>query len=268
MHIALFKKIIICFSFAMCFFLSSSCGLETFYYLDPPRGGSDIHAIKYDVTDDIQKYFIFQTNESDNKSEGTFKFLGTEVYYKIYDNYSAIDTTEKAVDDALSSTNPVSSADKIITTYKYQKLGISSGNLDPLIPSVGEDRYIYIRLNDYGDAGAYRSGICVDDATMEEYDPEKAYPNKDNPVFPRRSINSSYGFNFNADDEDNNPLPAGTSSDTADADRYYSSSPSEKGKWYVDMYAVSVGQDESFQKSYSSVLHLGSVTIDESAYDK
>ncbi|MBQ2481529.1 MAG: hypothetical protein II516_09795, partial [Treponema sp.] len=79
------------------------------------------------------------------------------------------------------------------------------------------------------------------------------------PVMPRRYINSNYGFNFGQDD--NNPLPK-----NGDADVNYSSSSSDSGTWYVDMYAVSVGRDTSYSTSYSKVLFLGSVKIQESDY--
>ncbi|MBQ5450514.1 MAG: hypothetical protein IIT57_10795, partial [Treponema sp.] len=105
----------------------------------------------------------------------------------------------------------------------------------------------------------FQQGICISNQSMTKYDPSKALMHNGQPVMPRRYINSNYGFNFGQDD--NNPLPK-----NGDADVNYSGSASESGSWYVDMYAVSVGRDTSYSTSYSKVLFLGSVKIQESDY--
>ena len=62
-----------------------------------------------------------------------------------------------------------------------------------------------------------------------------------------------------------NPLPV---SGDEDVDWQTSVPEGDEGKWFVDMYAVTVGRDATFTYSYSRVLHLGSVTINQSDYDK
>lgn len=247
-------------------FLNFGCGLDSFYYLDPPL---QINEPYYSGSDPLTRYFSFQTNESTATSEvnsgylnasSSFIFSGTEVYYKIYNNYSTMLSVESRVDSYNSdSTNVSGSAEYLINTKGYVTLNTSSGNISPLIPATGENRYCYIRLMDYGNNVAYQNIICIGSQQFSYYDPNNVISNT---YYPRRSINSEYGFNFNSDDE-NNPLPV-----QGDDDFEYSSTASESGVWYVDMYAISVGRDDTFSRSYSKAERLGSITIYESDYDK
>ena len=236
-------KYLVAFVFLL---LLEACGLDTFYYLDPPI--TDGHTSYYTTEDGIYRYFSFVTNEEsslgDNdqyfSSSSELVFLGTEVYYKIYNNYSTMVSAENAIDSLnSSSSNYAAAAESLIESRGYKPLKFSSGSFIPLVEagSSPNNRHVYIRLNDYG--------------TEVDYNGQ--------PVMPRRYINSNYGFNFGQDD--NNPLPK-----NGDADVNYSSSSSDSGTWYVDMYAVSVGRDTSYSTSYSKVLFLGSVKIQESDY--
>lgn len=252
--------------FGMGLFFFSSCGLETYYYLDPPNVE---HEPIYSSSDQLQFYFSFRTKEDgdNNTDQGTFKFLGTYVYYKIYNSYSEMKTREDAVSTLNSSTNYTAAADRIISTYKYQVLGFSAGSYDPTIESSGSSRYVYIRLNDYGDEEAYKASICVGSELLSSYDSNYAVKLADGTVVvPKRTdgANVKHGFNFNSEDSssDENPVPV-----SDDPDVYLSTSASSEGTWYVDMYAISVGQDESLSKSYSQVAFLGSVAIYESDYE-
>jgi hypothetical protein len=75
---------------------------------------------------------------------------------------------------------------------------------------------------------------------------------------PLRRFNGR-GFDFyrytSPNEANNDPLPA-----SGDSDTRYSSSP-ESGIWYVNAYAVSVGQDTYLQPLYSQLLHLGYIAI-------
>lgn len=247
-------------------FLNFGCGLDSFYYLDPPL---QINETYYSGSDPLTRYFSFQTNESAATSEvnssylnasSSFIFSGTEVYYKIYNNYSTMLSVQTDVDSYINdSTNVLGSAEYLINKKGYVLLNTSSGNISPLIPATGENRYCYIRLMDYGNNVAYQNIICIGSQQFSYYDPNNVILNT---YYPRRSINSKYGFNFNSDDE-NNPLPV-----QDDADFTCSSSGSESGVWYVDMYAISFGRDDTFSRSYSKPVRLGSITIYESDYDK
>ena len=61
--------------FAFCLFLFASCGLESFYYLDPPK---EDRLVLYTNSDRTLDYFSFRTNEGSepNISLGEFEFLG------------------------------------------------------------------------------------------------------------------------------------------------------------------------------------------------
>ena len=248
--------------------LLEACGLDTFYYLDPPI--TDGHTSYYTTEDGIYRYFSFVTNEEsslgDNdqyfSSSSELVFLGTEVYYKIYNNYSTMVSAENAIDSLnSSSSNYAAAAESLIESRGYKPLKFSSGSFIPLVEagSSPNNRHVYIRLNDYGTEVDYSKGICISSQPMDRYSPADALMHNGQPVMPRRYINSNYGFNFGQDD--NNPLPK-----NGDADVNYSSSSSDSGTWYVDMYAVSVGRDTSYSTSYSKVLFLGSVKIQESDY--
>lgn len=258
-------KHLVAFAFLL---LLEACGLDTFYYLDPPI--TDGHTSYYTTEDGIYRYFSFVTNEEsslgDNdqyfSSSSELVFLGTEVYYKIYNNYSTMVSAENAIDSLnSSSSNYAAAAESLIESRGYKPLKFSSGSFTPLVEagSSPNNRHVYIRLNDYGTEVDYSKGICISSQPMDKYSPANALMHNGQPVMPRRYINSSYGFNFGQDD--NNPLPK-----NGDADVTYSSSSSDSGTWYVDMYAVSVGRDTSYSTSYSKVLFLGSVKIQESDY--
>ena len=62
------------FLFAMLFV---SCGLDTFYYLEPPK--TDGHTTKYTSTDRPQLYFSFLTNEEGDNSDYGSIFLFLEL---------------------------------------------------------------------------------------------------------------------------------------------------------------------------------------------
>ena len=258
-------KYLVAFVFLL---LLEACGLDTFYYLDPPI--TDGHTSYYTTEDGIYRYFSFVTNEEsslgDNdqyfSSSSELVFLGTEVYYKIYNNYSTMLSVENAIDSLnSSSSNYAAAAESLIESRGYKPLKFSSGSFIPLVEagSSPNNRHVYIRLNDYGTEVDYSKGICISSQPMDRYSPADALMHNGQPVMPRRYINSNYGFNFGQDD--NNPLPR-----NGDADVNYSGSASESGSWYVDMYAVSVGRDTSYSTSYSKVLFLGAVKISEGDY--
>ncbi len=63
----------------------AGCGLDTFYEIIEPRTGYSQPS--YDNQSQDQQYFQFQTREANQPD--TIKFLGTEVYYKIYNKTSS-----------------------------------------------------------------------------------------------------------------------------------------------------------------------------------
>ena len=117
---------------------------------------------------------------------------------------------------------------------------------------------MYIKLSSNKDEGPeYREGICIGSSKMTSFSEEAALKIDGITVSPRRSLGANYGFTFKSGDS-LNPLPK-----SGDEDVVYSSTASESGVWYVDMYAVSVGRDNTYTSSYSRPYFLGSVSIKE-----
>jgi hypothetical protein len=245
--------------FFLCLLTLSGCGLEVVdTVLEEPR--SDGHNAYYSSSDFTSRYFSFMTYEkSPNVSSSTFKFLGTAVYYKIFNNYSTMISYQSAVSTLNTDSNYTSAIEKMTDTQGYKQLKISYGSITPLIKASGSNKYVYIRLTNYGSSIDYGQGICVGDAIMTLYSPENALTYNAVVVYPRRNINSSYTFNFGGSNSSTDVVPKSTDDDVC-----WSSTTSESGKWYVDMYAVSEGlETDTWTVSYSQLLHLGSITIVE-----
>lgn len=239
--------------------LLASCGLDTFYYLDPPL--NDVHQAGLSSTDESQNYFSCRTNEESSTGSNSeyfgsadLLFLGTEIYYRIYTNSSTMASVENSVSSMLSATNYSSATEYLISTKKYKPLGITHGSISPLIKagSSPQNRYVYIRLTEYGEDFP-NGAICVSDSILRTPSADKELTFGGDPVYPCRSVESR-GFNFG---KPGVPLPQ-----SGDDDVEYGSGP-EDGKWYVDMYAVSVGRDSSYALSYSQPYRMGAVLITE-----
>lgn len=254
------------FLFAFVFLLLfSGCGLDEYYVLDAPTTVNNEPSVSSSTytsqTVYSSAYFDFLTKESssdNNKSEGDFVFEGTAVYYKIYNNYSTMNSHISTVSSLSNSTNASSSANKIIQDYKYVQLGTSSGSISPLIPSSGSDQRVYIRLTNYGSDSEYSARIEISSSGSVTAT-----------YVPRRTGNSKtfdfgrkYNSNYQLDSSGDYYYPA-----QGDDDVYWSSTTSQENMWYVNLYAVSVGRDNSFTSYYSDVLYLGSVAIDASVED-
>ena len=221
-----------------------SCGLESSYYVDAPASaGSQPSA---GSADKALHFFSFRT--ADDTSSGAFSYLGTEIYYRIYNNRSVMESREAAIE----SRDDASRRDALLG-YGYKTLNLAgTAAPSPLIAKAGV--YVYVRLADYNTAIStdYKAVICTASVPMTRYE-----STADLVGIPRRSVNAGYGFDFGMNSS--NPLPAGSDAD------YSSSSATSAGTYYVDAYAVTVGEDtSSASKSYSGTLFLGSVSISTS----
>ena len=241
---------------ALCLVLSCliNCGLDEYYYLNSP---SAVHTT-FNSDDYMQRYFSFLTSESGTNatyinSDAGFIFLGTEVYYKIYNNYStAYSHYSKVLSYNSSSSSYSAAADYILDTLGYKTLRLSYGSYTPLIPATGTNTQVYIRLTSYYDEEEYACHICVGSST---YDSSTELTYNGTVVYPRRYINYNYGFDFDSDDT-SNPVPS-----SGDSDVYYSTTSTSSGTWYVALYAVSLGRDTTYTTSYSNAIPLGIVPI-------
>src|SRR5574344_1769827 len=141
------RKNITILSGIACFFLYlvllSGCGLDVYdVVLEPPY--SDGHTAYYSSDDYTSRYFSFSTYESSpNESSSTFKFKGTAVYYKIFNNYSTMTSYQSAVSTLNTDANYTSAVDLMLDTQHYKQLKISKGSISPLIKAADDSRYVY-----------------------------------------------------------------------------------------------------------------------------
>lgn len=243
-----------------------SCGLEEVLTIDDPV--VTYNDPVYSSADPLTWYFNFAPS-SDN---GEF-FLGTEVYYKIYNNYSDLVSQRSAILSVNSATNSSAAATRMIETYTYQTLGTSkdTDNIVFVPADVGTGRMV-IRLKTYQDG----LGTVPTDTTSEEYKTYlknletrynfvacigqlegTEYVYKD--YIPMRNGNAkSFDFfDYNETNNGVNVVPV-----FGDTDYKHNSSFSEENCYYVQMFAVGVAIDTTtVSNSYSLVLNLGSVPI-------
>lgn len=246
-------------AFVVLSFLFTGCGLDNFYYLDMPLAGD--HTAQVSSSDPITNYFTCLTNEQSSSNSEYFNssselaFLGTEIYYKIYDNLSTMQNVEQTVDGMVSSTNYTSATEYLISN-KYQPLKLDRGSFSPLIRSGSspQNRYVYIRLSDYQANTEYRRGICIGNSRIERWSDALSVKVDGVNVIPTRS-NEYGGFNFSRSDS-SNPVPVAD-----DLDTNFTQTSGDTETLYVDMYAVSIGRDVSYVEFYSQPLFMGAVTI-------
>lgn len=246
--------------FCICLFLCPGCGLETLYYLDAPfhRQTNPTVSDSGDAASYTEAYFDFYTNEN-QKVDENLKYLGTAVYYKIYNSYSTMNSHFSSVNSISSSTNS-SSAFPRLQSYGYQELGTkdmngNERNISPLIPAESSNQRVVIRLTNYQEPDqssaewneyAYRAKIVINN--VEKYVPMRN-DNTKSFDFGRKNSSGDYDKPKSGEDDVNYG--------TASKDDVY----------YVTLYAVAVGRDNSFTNYYSNVLYLGSVAINASEED-
>lgn len=248
------------FFFLCCLFGFTACGLDEFYELDPP-----VRCNNQPDTDTefASRYFEFTTNETgeNNKNyidpSSSFKFLGTAIYYKIYNNLEKMQTDITQISALINSTNYSNAVSKIRETLSYQELGTvkiedtqrKETSINPLISAQGKNRTVYIRLTNYQDTKEFSARILIDKEPLKAGDFE---------LYPSRSgSNKSFDFGRTEDDKEVHVEPS-----QGDVDFVYGTfTELENKKYYVNMYAIAVGRDTTYTNYYSNALHLGSVSI-------
>ena len=211
---------------------NTSCGLDTFYVVNSPT--NVVHAPVHTSNDFTDSYFEFRIGD-DNPN---VKFLGTDVYYKIYKSASYL---ESQVDDLITIANKDESdtaAKKMIENYNYKPLRAKGHEGDSVLISskISKDTKIYIRLSDYTDL--YPAQIIIGNTQQG---------------IPVRNLSEWPSFNFSTLTSDLRPK-------SGDAD-VNSSGSSTENVWYISMFAVAIGQDANYSSLYSNVLYLGAVKI-------
>ena len=215
----------------------AGCGLDTFYEIKEPK--TPYSQPSYDTRTQDQQYFQLVTVEEGQPD--TITFLGTEVYYKIYNKPSTEYSSIMSAASSDSTSNQ--SASRLIETYKFQPLRSSNDKgANILIPDTGTNRTIKIKLSDYPE---YPAEYTVDKTTLGV--PVRSIPN--NPTFNFKELIGT------------SDLPKYTSETDKDEDYGYTSTTEEIKEYYVYMFAVSVGRDITYTQVYSPAVYLGSVTI-------
>ncbi len=225
------------FAVAACLFFFA-CGIPVYYVIEPPQAD---HIPTADTGDISEKYFSFICPYSSSTNNSEFLLLGTEIYYRIYDTRSDMESDISSI----SGRNTEYSEDgyRRMTELGYKEMRSSTGDT-PIIRKVTSSRTIRVRLCS---EGTYPAAIYD-----ETNDPTLSAPIS----VPLRidTISTAGGnasFNFNS-----NYKPSSDDSDTK-----AKSGDQSNNTWYVNLYAVSVGRDLSFAQHYSSVLHLGNLEI-------
>lgn len=233
-------------------FFNTSCGLDTFYVIDEPYVGENDHTpvdsdinTNYFNREEEENYFKFHTVDKDYDG---IKFLGTEVYYKIYKDFNVFkNQVNKLKSIASNEETSYNSPDTLIRTYNYQPLRASGHpEKDILIPSVGYNQIVKIRLSDLNN-NIYFAEITVDGQNLY---------GDINRVIPVRNVSNYYSFNFKYLESDQVP-----SEDSTTNPDYDFSGSSTDNYLYVALFAVARGQEPTYAPIYSNILYLGAVAI-------
>ena len=238
----------------LCIYVFAACGIEEVFYLNAPTVA--YNQPTYETVDYTAKYVAFRTEENQDDG-GDYIFDGTAVYYKIYNNYSTMVTRNSAILSVNTSSNSSAAATRVIETYGYKALGSlsASGKTlgEPLIANANSSRSVYIRLTTNGEANYYTATEFTPKIIIGENSDTGVAPE----YIPMRNGNSK-SFDFGRNGSDGFDTTVAVVPSSSDDDVTYGTA-SSSGTWYVDMYAVSVGHDNSFTQYYSLVLHLGAI---------
>lgn len=248
------KSNLINFLLAGCLILfNSSCGLDVFYDIAAPTCNGEI---SYEKLDEIDKYFSFTTAEPRNQEDSNYvgiKFLGTEVYYKIYNSTSKLSSEVSSINYSASNSSSANlSADRLTTTYNYQPLRSKDDmGANILIKNEYSNRRIRIRLTNYHEE--YLAGIYILDSSGQ------VVKSLGSPVRYLSNDNPNFDFNFK-EKKGTDMLPVG--GDNGDPDYSYTATTEEINAYYVALFAVAKAIDINlFTPEYSTATYLGSVTI-------
>ena len=251
-----FSAVALCL--AALFILFAACGIEVYIYLEPVstyinKPGSAV--------DEALNYVAFVTSDVANAASASDYFRGFEIYYRIYNNVTTLNSDVSAIDSYSEDDDTQALAySYLISTKSYSRLTASDRLTDyPLIPSASSNRAVYIRIYSTV-SGAYTAGIKV-------YQLASPYASSEDATLladygsARRTI-SSVSRNANAYTFQLDYISSGNS------DVYWSSSSTSDGTLYVQFYVMAYGYDESFSNIYSAPYNLSYITLTEDYEDR
>ncbi len=213
--------------FLVFLFMLTSCGLKTFYLIEPPYNAETANPADGTLvsTPYLTNEFIFTAR---NLTTSTFISPGTDIYYRIYASQEDLQIDAKRINDANDEDS--NSGFKQLESLGYKRLTSSLGGENTLINSAGGR--IRVRLADSNnDASIEVSGVFIGK--------------------PIRWNGHYFNFDstYNSEDDDY-AIPV-------ESDEDYKAG-SESGYMYVNAYAVSSGMDTTtFVAVQSELLSLG-----------
>lgn len=226
--------------FSLAFFFVS-CGLETVYYLLPPINA--LSPPRYDTTIPEAKVFQFTIQAQTGVSGGAFEVLGTQIYYRIYKQWEKIDSVASSMSSLNnSSTSNFEAAERLKNSYNYKVMWFKNGSSQSELVFPDTTANIRIRLMKF--ASEFPAEIVQNGGASMGI-----------PI--RFEGKNDFDFWKNADSEPKN----------GEADFEYASSFSStryENTYFVDLYATTIGIDETLREYSSAVLHLGTVAISKS----
>ncbi len=217
--------------FLLVFF--SACGLDTFYYLDPPISRHFIDDAS-SLSNDPSKQFVSFATASSNADNADI-FQGTSVYYKIFNSTSNLLSNKISIENI--NTEYTNQGIERLISWGYQPLTTDQVTTANLVPA-GQTKVVTIRL---ANATGYPAEITVDGLNIGV--PVRSVEDKTFSFSSVAQSNSPYSLPMEGQEDVSFSTGAGTST------------------WYVALYAVSTGMSPSLTPVYSQVVYLGSLAI-------
>lgn len=230
-------RMIFSWFFLLVFF--SACGLDTFYYLDPPISIDFIDETESLSNDPLKKFVSFATVSSNADNADIFQ--GSSVYYKIYNSPDQLFNNKKSIQNI--NKEYTNQGMELLISWGYQPLTTDKVTTANLV-SAGQTKAVTIRLANTTQTNqgyAYPASITVDGQSIG---------------VPVRSVeNKTFSFSSTADSNSIYSLPEEGQEDVS------FSTGAGTSTWYVALYAVSTGMSPSLTPLYSQVVYLGSLAI-------
>lgn len=234
------------------FVFNVGCGLEEYIIVAAPKTieSQPEHNASFDLRD--FKFSTYELKCSDVSVEDRCdSFTGTDIYYKIYNNYNNLLNERSRLENLANDTEQQEKTYSTMTdSYKFKQLKCSDYNKTPLIPATTDklNQKVHIRLTDYYDIEEWKSVITVDGKPLSETSKPVRNDGKSTFNFGQSGINDS--------------VPG---EDTGLDDYSKVTDVTEEGVWYVSMFAVGVALDSTLTPYHSNILYLGCVDIKENS---
>ncbi len=247
------KKFIAKFTLSCLAALLFSCGLETYTFTYPVL--YVYNNPLYSSSDSTTYYCSFQTNETKQIDN----FVGTDIYYRIYNNSSTLVSNRTVILAANTTNNSGAAAMLMANTYGFKQLKMKpSLGYSVFIPATGTNRTVYFRLKDMyltSDTD-FRASIRVGGAYLYS---------GGNLVIPCRN-DGTKTFDFFDDDNSDSSKKIDVKPVSGDDDFTCSSTATDSDAYYVQLFAVGMSYNTATLSSTdlscaSDLVDLGSIPI-------